>query len=85
MDAQSIINLAFGCVGTLFGWILKVVWDSVTTLQAETKQITKDLHANYVRKDDFRDVMTEVREEMREMRSVLTRIFDKLENKADKS
>jgi hypothetical protein len=29
--------------------------------------------------------MTEVREEMREMRAVLTRIFDKLENKADKS
>jgi hypothetical protein len=28
--------------------------------------------------------MTEVREEMREMRAVLTRIFDKLENKADK-
>lgn len=84
MDAQSIINLAFGAIGTLFGWVLKVVWDSVNALQSETKQITKDLHAHYVRKDDFRDVMSELREEMREMRSVLTRIFDKLENKADK-
>ena len=84
MDAQSIINLAFGAIGMLFGWVLKVVWDSVSALQAETKQINKDLHAHYVRKDDFRDVMSELREEMREMRSVLTRIFDKLENKADK-
>ena len=84
MDAQSIINLAFGCVGTLFGWILKVVWDSVTSLQSETKQIMKDLHSEYVRKDEFRDALSELREEMRETRSVLTRIFDKLENKADR-
>ena len=84
MDAQSVINLAFGGLGALLGWVLKVVWDSVSTLQAETKQINRDLHSHYVRKDDFREVMTEVREEMREMRAVLTRIFDKLENKADK-
>ena len=65
---QNIINWLFAGFGAAIGWILKVVWDAIRDLKLDLRAIEKDLPEVYVRKDDFKDAVQEMRTEMREMR-----------------
>ena len=75
--SQDFINLLIAGVGTIFGWVLKVVWDSLRSLQEDMKEIEKELHTEYVSKVDYRADILEVKD-------ILKQIFNKLDNKADK-
>jgi hypothetical protein len=77
MDAQNIFNLIAGGVGTIIGWFVKIMWDSVKELQRDVKETSQSLHENYVRKDDYRIDMAEIK-------GMFNRIMDKLDNKVDK-
>lgn len=74
---QDIINIGVGLFGALFGWVLKTVWNAVTSLQQDMKVIERELHTNYVQKEDYRQDIIEVKE-------ILKQIFDRLDRKADK-
>jgi antirestriction protein len=74
---QDMINAGIGIVSTVFGWVLRTVWNAVTTLQADIKEIERELHTSYVSKDDYRQDILEVKD-------ILKQIFDKLDKKADK-
>lgn len=65
---QDIINWLFAGFGAAIGWILKVIWDAIHDLKVDLRAIEKDLPEVYVRKDDFKDAITEIKTEMREMR-----------------
>lgn len=75
--SQDFINLLIAGFGTIFGWVLKVVWDSLRSLQEDMKEIEKELHTEYVSKVDYRADILEVKD-------ILKQIFNKLDNKADK-
>jgi len=75
--SQDLINLLIAGFGTIFGWVLKVVWDSLRSLQEDIKEIEKELHTEYVSKVDYRADILEVKD-------ILKQIFNKLDNKADK-
>lgn len=93
--SQDIINWLFTGFGAAVGWIMKIVWDAVTDLRTDVKQIERDLPEVYVRKDDFREAMREMRDTMKEVRTdmkagfdrvdvTLGGIFKRLEQKEDK-
>jgi len=73
MDSQFLFNIVATLVGTLVGWVLKVLWDAVRDLRDDVKEIEK----GYVMKDDYRIDIAEIK-------GMLARIFDKLDTKADK-
>lgn len=75
--SQELYNIVFGVAGAAIGWLLKVVWESVRMLQMDFKDIERDLHTNYVHKDDYRQDILEVKD-------ILKQIFDKMDRKADK-
>jgi hypothetical protein len=92
---QTIINWLFIGFGTAVGWLLKVVWDAIKELKADMKQIERDLPEVYVRKDDFKGAMQDMRDDIREVKSdmkegfrgvndTLGLIFKKLDRKEDK-
>lgn len=74
---QSVFNWLVGGVGAAFGWILKVIWDAVTELRQDMKDLNKEVHEDFVRKEDYRVDIAEVKQ-------MLGRIFDKLDSKVDK-
>ena len=93
---QQIINWLFIGFGAAIGWILKVVWDAITDLKTDLRQIEKDLPEVYVRKDDFKEAIQEIKSEMREMRQdlkasfkhmddVLGAVFKRLDHKEDRA
>lgn len=77
MDPQMMINLVAGSVLAVLGWFARVLWESVNKLQEDLHQLEVDLPSNYIRRDEFADNMKEIKE-------MLGKIFDRLDNKVDK-
>jgi hypothetical protein len=77
MDAQTLINSAIGCVCAAAGWWLRVLWEAQQKLQSDLLKLEKELPRLYVFKDDYQ-------QDIAEIKSMLNKIFDKLDAKADK-
>ena len=77
IDHQFVINAVLGIIVTLVGWFARQLWDAVKELQRDIHDIEIDLPRNYVRRDEFA-------ENMREIKDMLGKIFDRLDNKVDK-
>jgi hypothetical protein len=85
---QMIFNWAVGAAGALVGWILKVIWDAIVELKKDLRQMDTKMHEDFVRRDDFKEAVYEIKQDMKEgfskMDNTLGLIFKKLENKSDK-
>ena len=84
MDSQLALNLLFGGFCTLAVWVLKVIWDGQAKIQESHADMREKLHefqtqmhSDFVRREDFKDFA-------QEMKVMLSKIYDKLDNKADK-
>jgi hypothetical protein len=75
--SQDTINLIITGAGAVIGWVLRVIWESIRKLQDEMSAFQREVHTEYVSKDDYRQDILEVKE-------ILKQIFDKLDRKADK-
>ena len=77
MDFQILFNIAIGIIIALIaglgGWILGRITKALDTLDNDVRGMPH----KYVSKEDYRD-------DIRELRNLSQRIFDKLEGKADK-
>ena len=85
---QMIFNWAVAAAGAAGGWVLKVIWDAIVELKKDLKQMDTKMHEDFVRRDDFKDAVSEIKQDMKEgfnkMDSTLGLIFKKLERKEDK-
>jgi len=77
MDFQNLFNLVAGGVMVVIGWFARELWTAVSELKSDLSNLREELPKVYVTKDDFR-------EDMREIKDMLSKIFDKLDNKVDK-
>lgn len=77
MDTQMIINVSLGVSLAVAGWLARTLWEAVQKLQSDIHDIEIDLPRNYIRRDEFID-------NMREIKDMLGKIFDRLDNKMDK-
>jgi hypothetical protein len=78
LDPQFIVNVVAGIILGGIGWFGRQLWDAVKELRKDLHQLEVDLPKNYTTKDDFTAAMQKVSDG-------LQRIYDKLDNKADKS
>ena len=77
MDVQYIVDGVIALTSAVFGWLFKIVWDAIKELQRDMKETNQTIHEQYVRKDDYRIDMAEIK-------GMFNRIMDKLDNKVDK-
>ena len=70
---QYFINWLVAATGCLFGWLMKMLWDAVKDLKKDIRQIERDLPDLYVRKDDWRTSIHDLKDDMQ-------RGFDKLDS-----
>jgi uncharacterized membrane-anchored protein YhcB (DUF1043 family) len=76
---QNIINWVYAACGFAYGWVLKVLWEAISDLRKDVKQIERDLPDVYMRKDDFRAVLAEQRADFRELKNDVKAEFTKLD------
>lgn len=77
MNSQDLINLAFGASASVLGWFARELWSAVKELKADLAKLREELPRNYVIRDDYKD-------DIREIKEMLTKLFDRLDGKADK-
>ena len=77
MDSQSLINVMLGVACTVIGWFARELWTAVKDLQEDLTKLSVELPETYVTRDDYR-------EDIKGIKEMLAKIFDKLEKKADK-
>ena len=80
VEHQQLINWLFIVAGAAIGWVLKIIWDALNRLKDDMKEIERDLPTIYVRKDDFRQAVNDVKEDMRELRVDMKEGFNKIDN-----
>ena len=73
MDGQSLFNLVVGVAAFFGGWTL----NNITRMLNRIDEDIRDIPHVYVSKDDYKSDIAEIK-------GMLGKIFDRLENKADK-
>lgn len=74
---QTYINITFTIIAMLAGWIIRMIYDNQKELKDELSELHKNISQTYVRRDDFKDQIADIKK-MCEM------ILDRLDRKADK-
>ena len=84
MDSQTLINYLVLFAGATGGWVLKVLWDSISELRAVDSNLIDKVAAievmvagSYITRDEFQRTITA-------MFAKLDRIEDKISLKADR-
>jgi len=85
---QTIFNWVVAFAGACGGWVLKIIWDAITNLKNDIRQIERDLPEVYVRRDDFKKAIKELKTDMKEgfnkVDNTLALLFKKLDGKESK-
>jgi len=73
MSEQQIFNIAIGLAAFFGAWVLNNITKDIDRLESDVRAMP----LQYVNRDDYRTDTKEIKE-------LLAKIFDKLENKVDK-
>lgn len=79
MDEHTfgVLELILAVGVSVAGWFTKMVWDKIGKIERNIVDIQKDFHDRYVRRDDYHN-------DMRDIKAMLDKIFNKLDDKMDK-
>jgi len=77
MDEITIAEVMWFIGTVLIGFFIKTIWDRITILSKRVDSWATLLPETYVRRDSYRD-------DIRDIKEMLSKIFDRLEMKADK-
>lgn len=77
MEMQELYNIGIGAAVAGVSWFLRTMYENIADLKNQIHQNELRIHDHYVRRDDYR-------EDMQEIKNILHAIFDKLDGKADK-
>jgi hypothetical protein len=77
MTLQEILNSFAGVALAVLGWFAREVWSAVQELKRDLGVLREELPKTYVTRNDYKD-------DIRELKEMLARIFDRLDDKADK-
>jgi hypothetical protein len=73
MEYQLLFNAAVGLAAFFGGWVLNNITKAIERLDVDVRNMPH----NYVSKDDYRN-------DIKEVKDMLGKIFDKLDTKVDK-
>ena len=77
MTLQEIFNIIGGVTLAATGWFARELWSAVQELKRDLATLREELPKTYVTRHDYKD-------DIRELKEMLARIFDRLDDKADK-
>ena len=66
-----------GALAIILGWLGRELWDAVQKLKTDMQILEVHLPTHYVRKDDMEARFDKIE-------SMLNKLFDRIDNKADK-
>lgn len=77
MDWQSFVNLGLAAIIASIGWFARQIWDATQKLKEDVASLELNVAEHYVKKVD-------INTRFDKLEAILDKIFDKLDQKADK-
>jgi hypothetical protein len=77
MMEQMLINIVGAVLVASLGFIIKTLWDGQQKIKQDMTAWERYMTDTYVRRDDYKDDIAEIKK-------MLSAIFDKLDQKVDK-
>ena len=77
MEAVSLFQALLAIAVSVAGWFLRMLWDNHKELEKTLTHHQMDIAERYVRKDDYRA-------DIQEIKNMLDKIFTQLNTKVDK-
>jgi hypothetical protein len=77
MDSQLLINIILGTSMTVFGWFARELWAAVKELKTDLAKLREEVIREFVPRQDYR-------EDVRELKDMIEKIFDILEKRREK-
>ena len=71
---QGLLNIIIMTVGSVFGWILRMLWTASQELKADLAKLREELPKDYIAKDDYR-------QDVKELKDMISKLFDILEKR----
>lgn len=88
MESQNVFDWMVGVGGAVVGWMLKMIWEAIRDMRVEMKDLDRQMHDDFVRRDDFKEAIQEIKADMREgfnkVDTTLGLLFKKLEQRNNK-
>ena len=88
LEGQTLFNILIGFSGAAGGWILKMIWDALSELRKDFKELNREVNQDFIRREDFKASMMDMKDDMREgfkeVKELLGAVFKRLESKADR-
>ena len=66
---QGLLNILIMTVGSVFGWVLRMLWTASQELKTDLAKLREELPKEYVSKDDYR-------QDVRELKEMIGKLFD---------
>ena len=76
---EELVKYAVYGIMAVVGWFVRILWDAQKEMRDDLKKIELDIAANYTKRSDFKDVISELKDEMREVTAPLFKKLDKIE------
>ena len=71
---QSVINVIIVLAGSVFGWIMRMLWTASQELKSDLAKLREELPKEYVAKDDYR-------QDIKELKEMIGKLFDLISHK----
>ena len=66
---QGLLNILIMTVGSVFGWVLRMLWTASQELKVDLAKLREELPKASVTKDDYR-------QDVRELKEMISKLFD---------
>jgi antirestriction protein len=66
---QGVLNIIIMTAGSVFGWVLRMLWTASQELKADLAKLREELPKEYVSKDDYR-------QDVKELKEMISKLFD---------
>lgn len=77
METQTFIDAALFASSSILGWLARELWSAVKELKVDLARLREDLPKTYIIREDYK-------QDIRDIKEMIGKIYDKLDNKADK-
>ena len=77
MELQTLVDAGLLTISSIIGWFARELWAAVKELKIDIAKLREDLPKTYVLRDDYK-------QDIRDIKEMIGKIYDKLDNKADK-
>jgi hypothetical protein len=84
MTLQEIINTGIGTALAAIGWVARILYESVNKLRQDVDNHKLHVSEMYVKKSEMDNLRAEMDKRFDKLETLLARLFDKIDAKADK-